>query len=70
MVLAVLLILATVGLLAWPVSQYLWHEYSGVPIPPLQRLAMAAALLTAAALCVVTFTRAMRGGVRALQDLG
>ena len=34
MVLAVLYILATVALLAWPASLYLWHEYRGLPIAP------------------------------------
>ncbi len=70
MVMAVLLILATITLLAWPASLYLWHEYNGLPIRPARQLAMAAALLAAASLCVVTFWRSMRSGVRALQDLG
>ncbi len=70
MVLAVLLILATVALLGWPASVYLWHEYNGVPIPAGRRAAMAAALLSAAALCALTFWRAMRAGVRALEELG
>jgi hypothetical protein len=70
MVVAVLLILATTGLLAWPASLYLWHEYNGLPIRPARQLAMASALLAAAALCVATFWRSMRAGVRALEELG
>ena len=34
MVLAVLYILTTVALLAWPASTYLWHDYRGLPISP------------------------------------
>jgi ABC-2 type transport system permease protein len=70
MVLAVLYILATVGLLAWPASIYLWHEYRGLPIPATRQVAMAAALSGAACLSVFTFTTAMRRGVRALEALG
>jgi ABC-2 type transport system permease protein len=70
MVMAVLLILTTIALLAWPTSVYLWHEYHGLPIRPARLLVMALVLLAAAALCVGTFLRAMRTGVRALQDLG
>jgi ABC-2 type transport system permease protein len=70
MVLAVLYILATVGLLAWPASIYLWHEYRGLPIPAARQVAMAAALSGAACLSVFTFTTAMRRGVRALEALG
>jgi ABC-2 type transport system permease protein len=70
MVLAVLLILATVALVGWPTSVYLWHQYNGLPIPRARQLAMAAALLAAAALCGVTCWRSMRGGVRALEELG
>ncbi len=70
MVLAVLLILATVALVGWPASVYLWYEYRGVPIPTGRQLAMASALVAAAVLCGATFWRAMRGGVRALEELG
>jgi ABC-2 type transport system permease protein len=69
MVLAVLFILVTVGLLAWPSSVYLWHDYRGLPLPP-RRVALMASLLGAAALLsVVTFLIAMRRGVRALEAL-
>ncbi len=70
MVLAVLYILATVALLAWASSVYLWHDYHGLPLPPRRQAAMAGALLAALALSVLTFGLSMRRGVRALEDLG
>ena len=69
MVMAVLYILATVALLAWPASVYLWHDYRGLPIAPHRQAWMAVSLATAAALAVVTFLGAMRKGVRALEEL-
>ena len=41
MVLAVLYILTTVALLAWPASLYLWHDYRGLRIPPRLGLGLA-----------------------------
>jgi hypothetical protein len=70
MVLAVLYILATVALLAWPASQYLWHEYRGLPIAPRRQLLMALSIGAAAALSLLTFWRSMKQGVRALEELG
>jgi hypothetical protein len=70
MVLAVLFIAAMVALLAWPASVYLWYDLRGAPIPQGRRLAIAACLLAAAALCVLTFVLPMRRGVRALEELG
>ncbi|HKZ33380.1 MAG TPA: hypothetical protein VJ648_13605 [Vicinamibacteria bacterium] len=70
MVLAVLYILTTVALVAWPASIYLWHEYRGVPIPPHRQAALAGALAVAVLLSVGTFWQAMRRGVRALEALG
>jgi len=70
MVLAVLYILATVALVAWPASVYLWHDYRGLPIPPGRQAAMSLALAAAALLSIGTFWRAMRRGVRALESLG
>jgi ABC-2 type transport system permease protein len=70
MVLAVLFIAAMVALLAWPASVYLWYDLRGAPIPQGRRLAIAACLLAAAALCVLTFVMPMRRGVRALEELG
>jgi ABC-2 type transport system permease protein len=71
MVLAVLYILVTVLLVAWPASQYLlWHDYRGRPVPPRLQVPMALSIGLAAALSLVTFWRSMRQGVRALEELG
>ena len=70
MVTAVLYILVTVALLAWPASQYLWHEYRGLPIAPHRLVAMAVSVGAAAALSLFTFRRSMRSGIRALEELG
>lgn len=70
MVVAVLLILAVVILLALPTSSYLWHLYRGLPLSPRSRLLLPLPLAAAALLCVVTFWRSMRAGVRALEELG
>jgi ABC-2 type transport system permease protein len=70
MVLAVLYVLTTVALLAWPASLYLWHEYRGLPISPQRWAAFAGALGAVVLLSVSTFWSAMRRGVRALEALG
>jgi len=70
MVLAVLYILTTVVLLAWPASLYLWHAYRGLPISPQRWAAFAGALGAFVLLSVSTFWSAMRRGVRALEALG
>lgn len=70
MVMAVLFILATVALLAWPASVYMWHEYHSLPLAPWRRAEMALAFAAAAAGSLVTFWLPMRRGVRALESLG
>ena len=71
MVLAVLYILVTVLLVAWPASEYLlWHDYRGLPIAPRRQVWMALCLAAAVALSLVTFWSSMRKGVRGLEDLG
>ncbi len=70
MMLAVLYILATVGLLAWPVSIYLWYDYRGLAVPGRTTLGIAASLAAAVALSAACFTTGMRRGVRALEALG
>jgi ABC-2 type transport system permease protein len=70
MVLAVLYILATVALLAWPASIYLWHQYRHAPIPPKLALGLASSLAAAALLSLGCFVVGMRRGVRALEALG
>jgi hypothetical protein len=70
MVLAVLYILTSVALVAWPVSLYLWYDYRALPIPARDETRIALALAAAAALSVGTFWRSMGRGVRALEALG
>jgi ABC-2 type transport system permease protein len=70
MVVAVLLILVTVALLAWPASVYLWHEYHGLAIRSGRRVAMAVPLLAAVLLNLTVLWRSMRAGARALEELG
>ena len=70
MVLAVLYILTTVALLAWPASIYLWYEYRGLPIPLARRAAFAGVLGGVVLLSVSIFWSGMRRGVRALEALG
>jgi uncharacterized protein YjiS (DUF1127 family) len=70
MVLAVLYILTTVALLAWPASVYLWHDYRGLAISPRRQAWMALSLAAAIALGLFTFWSSMRRGVRALEELG
>jgi ABC-2 type transport system permease protein len=70
MVLAVLFIVVEVGLLAWPSSIYLWHDYRGIPVPPSRWALMALVFAAAAAVAVGTFWTAMQKGVRALEQMG
>jgi len=71
MVIAVLYILVTVfGLLLWPASTYLWHEYHSLPLSPRRQTLMSLCFVGGAALSVFVFWRSMRRGVRALADLG
>jgi ABC-2 type transport system permease protein len=69
MVLAVLFILVVVGLLAWPASVYLWHQYRGEPIALGRRVLMALSLVAALATSLATFWFPMRQGVRALEQM-
>jgi ABC-2 type transport system permease protein len=70
MVLAVLFILVEVGLLVWPSSVFLWHQYRGLPIPGSRQLLMGTCFGVALALSLVTFWVPMRRGERALEELG
>ena len=70
MVMAVLFIVVEVALLAWPASIYLWYEYRGLPLPPRTRALLVLPLVAAVLLCLGTFWRSMRGGIRALEELG
>jgi ABC-2 type transport system permease protein len=70
MILAVLFILTEIGLVAWPSSVYLWHQYHGVSIAHRSQLLMAACFSAAAALSIATLVLPMRRGVAALERLG
>ena len=70
MVLAVLFILVEVGLLAWPCSTYLWHEFRHQAIPADRQALMTLCGLAALGLSVATFSLSMARGVRALERLG
>ncbi len=70
MILAVLFILVEIGLLAWPSSIYLWHQFQELPLQPRHFVQMAFAFGAALAVCVGTFTTSMRRGIAALEALG
>jgi Putative ATP-binding cassette len=70
MVLAVLFILVTIALLAWPATLYLWSEYNHIPLGAGRRFFMGLSLLAAGALSLGVFLRAMRSGIKALEDMG
>jgi ABC-2 type transport system permease protein len=70
MVVAVLYILLVVLLLAWPASTYLWYEYRGLPLPPGRLALMGACAAAVLGTSAAFFWIPMRGGVRALDDLG
>jgi ABC-2 type transport system permease protein len=69
MVLAVLFILATVALLAWPASIYLWHQSRGEAITAGHRAGMILCFGAATALSTATFWLPMRSGIRALEEM-
>jgi ABC-2 type transport system permease protein len=70
MILAVLFILVEIGLLAWPSSIYLWHQFQELPLQPRHYIQMSGSFALALAVCVATFLVPMRRGVRALESLG
>lgn len=70
MILAVLFILVEIGLLAWPSSIYLWHQFQGLPLLGRHYLQMGFAFTAALGLCGATFWIPMRRGIRALESLG
>jgi ABC-2 type transport system permease protein len=69
MVLAVLYIVLTTALLAWPAATFMWHDYQHVPIPSGVAGWMVAALAAAVGLSLVTFWLPMRRGITALERL-
>ena len=68
---AVLLILATVALIAWPSSVYLLARMrgAGFALTPWRQVAMTASFATAAVVCLATWWIGMRSGVRALESM-
>jgi ABC-2 type transport system permease protein len=70
MVLAVLFILVEMGLLAWPCSVYLWHDYHDIPLRAAHFMAMGVSFLCGVALALAAFLVPMRKGVLALEALG
>jgi hypothetical protein len=70
MILAVLFILVQVGLLAWPSSIYLWHQFHELPLQARHYALMGSAYVSAAVLSVLTCCTAMQRGIRALEAMG
>jgi ABC-2 type transport system permease protein len=71
MVIAVSYILVIVfGLLLWPASTWLWHEYHSIPLSPRRQLLMGLCLAAAAVLSLAVLATSVRRGIRALDRLG
>ncbi len=70
MVLAVLFILVEIGLLAWPCSVYLWHQYHGIPLRTGHVVLIGGCFAAMGAVAVAVGAVAFEGGVRALDGLG
>jgi ABC-2 type transport system permease protein len=69
MIQAVLFILVSIALLAWPSSVYLWSRFRHLPLTAGQAALMAACFAAVIALSVAICRASMRSGVRALEDL-
>jgi ABC-2 type transport system permease protein len=69
MVIAVLFILLQIGLLGWPTSVYLWHDYHRLPLQGVDLFLMAACLGLAAASSLLMLWLSMRRGIAALEAL-
>ncbi len=70
MILAVLFILVQIGLLAWPSSIYLWHQFHELPLQPRHYALMAGVYGLAIGVSAFTFVQPMRRGIRALEAMG
>jgi len=70
MVLAVLFIMVEIGLVAWPSSLYLWHQYRGVPLRPDRQALIALCFASGVVLSLAAWLLSMRRGIRALDELG
>jgi ABC-2 type transport system permease protein len=69
MILAVLYIIATIVLLGWPASLWLFSRIRRVQLSAIREVLMAASFALAMVLSVVTCLAAMRSGVRALERM-
>ena len=70
MILAVLFVVVTCVLVGWPSSVYLWSRARNVPLTSAQSWTMGLCFASGIALSLLTWWRAMRSGVQALEDLG
>ena len=70
MILAVVVIIATIVLLGWPSSVLLWYRATHLPIPWETQAIMGLCSAAATALAVATCLGGMRTGVRALESMG
>lgn len=69
MILAVLYIIATIVLIGWPSSLWLFSRLRGFRLSAMREFFMAASFALAIALSIVTWLAAMRSGVRALEQM-
>jgi len=69
MILAVLYVIATIVLLGWPSSLWLFSRIRRIQLSAMREFLMAASFTLAMALSVVTCLVAMRAGVRALERM-
>ncbi len=70
MIQAVLIVLATIALLGWPSSAYLWSRIRHMPLRPEHIVWMSICYLSVACGSVLICWRSMRSGVRALEASG
>jgi ABC-2 type transport system permease protein len=70
MILAVVVIIATIVLIGWPSSVLLWYRATHLPIPAETQAIMGLCFAAATALAVATWLSGMRTGVRALESMG
>ncbi len=69
MILAVVVILATIAFIGWGSSQLLWHRARHRPLTGIRELEVIACFAIAAAISVATWWFSMRDGVRALEQM-
>ena len=69
MVVAVLLVIATIALVGWPSTTYLYYQVRHRPIPIFRLALMGACFVGAIVLTVATWLHGMRSGIRALDAM-